>query len=55
MVLKIEQGRGPRLGIALRVELEAEPPPGVAISLGAEQRPGLRESEVDVEENRFEL
>ena len=43
-----------RVGVALRVEIEAEPLPRVVVPARPEQGPRLGEGEVDVEEDRFD-
>ena len=54
VLLQVEDRGGARLGIALRVEVEAEPLPRIVIPARPEQGPRLGEGEVDVEEDRFD-
>jgi hypothetical protein len=54
MVLEIlDRGRA---GLRIEPGVERQPVPGacLAVALGTEQRAGLGEREVDVEENRFD-
>ncbi len=54
MLLQVEDGGGTSLGVALRVEVEAEPLPRLVIPARPEQGPRLGEGEVDVEEDGFD-
>jgi hypothetical protein len=51
MVLEVQDGSGPRLCVARRVELETVVDTRRPVALRPQQRAGLGEREVDVEEN----
>jgi hypothetical protein len=55
VMLEIQEGSRAGLRVANRVELEPVAPAGVAVAARAEQRPRLRDREVDIEENRLRL
>jgi len=54
VLLQVEDRRNPGFGIALRVEVEAEPLPSIVIPARPEQGPRLGEGEIDVEEDCFD-
>ena len=54
MLLEVEHRGGTRLAVALGVELEAEPLPGLVVPARPEQGPWLCQGEVDVEKDRFD-
>jgi hypothetical protein len=54
MVLQVLDGGDPGVVVALSVENEPEAVPGGAVALRTEQRPRLRQREVDVEEDGLE-
>jgi hypothetical protein len=54
VLLQVKDRCSARLGIALRVEIEAESLPRIVIPARTEQGPRLGEGEVDVEEDRFD-
>ena len=51
---EILDGPGARLGVALRVKAQAMPLARRSVAVRPEQRAGLDEGEVDVEENRLD-
>ena len=54
VLLEVEHRGGTRLGVALGVEVEAEPLPRFVVPARPEQGPWLCQGEVDVEEDRFD-
>ena len=54
MVLEVLDRRRAGLRVELGIERQAVAGAGLAVALGPEQRAGLGEREVDVEEDRFD-